>query len=55
MVTACVAPRRSNRQERAEKRIGNTVEARDAAGGRLGATRRAALSGHAMAMVRNTG
>ena len=34
MVTACGAPRRPLRQERAEKRIGNTVEARDAAGWR---------------------
>ena len=59
-VTACVASRRSFRKERAEKRSGATVEARDAAGnaagcmdggvgaaagGRLDATRRAALSG----------
>ena len=40
-----VAFRRSIRKERAEKRSGPTVEARDAAVGRLGATRRAALSG----------
>ena len=45
MVTVCVASSRSIRKERAEKRSGATVEARDAAGGRLGATRRAALSG----------
>ena len=44
-VTACVASRRSIRKERAEERSGATVEARDAAGGRLGATRRATLSG----------
>ncbi len=42
---ACVAPGRSSRQERAEGRSGTTVEARDAAGGRPGATLRAALSG----------
>ena len=35
-VTVCVASRRSIRKERAEKRSGATVEAHDAAGGRLG-------------------
>ena len=53
MVAACVALRRSIRQERTEKRIGNTVEVRDTADGRLGATRRAALSGPQRASSRS--
>ncbi len=51
-VTACVASRRSIRKERAEERSGATVEVRDAAGGRLDATRRAALSGRHGASIR---
>ena len=48
MATVCVTSRRSIRKEWAEKRSGATVEARDAAGGRLDVTQ-------TMTMVRKPG